>query len=320
MKDLPSANPPFILPAVQIDASVCESASASSSVTSLFRQFPTIAGFAQGLNSDRADYPPSESHLLSLFSPVESPGSGAMAVTVRSRGAFELKYSIDENQASEIKDWARNHLHSDPHADPACDGYRVSSLYLDTPRLDVFHRSEYFRQRKFRLRRYGSEPIVWLEVKRKRRGLVKKRRISVAEADLIARLTQPFDAGWDGTWYRQRMEEQQLQPVSQVTYQRFARMKSVAQGTIRLTIDDRLMASPAVGWQVPSHSFNGTHLLDGQRILELKFREVMPTLFRQLVDRYQLVQTPFSKYRTSVEECIHLDQIAGEKGEGLEHA
>ena len=42
--------------AVEIDAFVCESASASGSVTSPSRQSPSIAGFFDGVYSDRAEY------------------------------------------------------------------------------------------------------------------------------------------------------------------------------------------------------------------------------------------------------------------------
>ncbi len=239
----------------------------------------------------------------------------------KSRGTCELKFLIDRACAAEIKEWARRHLDPDPHSDPACDdGYHVNGLYLDTPHLDVFHRSDFFRQRKFRLRRYGHEPLIWLELKRKRRGLVMKRRVSLNEADLIRRLTQPSDDSWDGHWFRRRLDEQQLNPVTQVGYVRFARVKPLAEGSIRLTIDDGLAARPAIGWQVPSQPFDGIPLQDETSILELKFRAVMPTLFRQLIEQFQLVQTSFSKYRTSVEECVPLDWIAGERCEGMENA
>jgi hypothetical protein len=93
------------------------------------------------------------------------------------RGAFELKFVVDEDRAAAIVDWANRHLEPDPHSDPETGhGYRVNGLYLDTPAFDVFHRNGVFRRRKFRLRRYGSESTIWLEQKRKRRGRVRKRR------------------------------------------------------------------------------------------------------------------------------------------------
>ena len=100
------------------------------------------------------------------------------------------------------------------------------------------------------------------------------------------------------------MDEQQLRPVCQVTYQRLARFKNTDEGVVRLTIDDRLRAIPAEGWTIPTGSLEGVSLLEGKRILELKFRGAMPGMFRQLVEEQRLQVASFSKYRTSVAVCI----------------
>lgn len=228
-------------------------------------------------------------------------------------GAYELKYLIDEERAARIMAWARTHLNPDPHAGgDHGDGYLVNSLYLDTPNLDVFHRSELYQQRKYRLRRYGSDTKIWLEVKAKRKGLVRKQRVAVEDHTVEHRLTQSIDNDWDGVWYRQRLDEHQLRPVCQVTYRRFARVGMTVNGTMRLTIDNSLSGCLANGWQVPNSPLEGVQLLQGQCILELKFQVAMPAIFHQLVADEQLLTTSFSKYRTSVEECVPLDWIAGE--------
>jgi len=239
----------------------------------------------------------------------------------KSRGAYELKFLIDEAHALEIMGWAREHLDADPHFDPELgDGYLVNSLYLDSPKFDVFHRMEGFRQQKFRLRRYGREDLVWFEQKRKRKGLVRKKRVAVDEPDISNRLVMPSDPAWDGIWFRDKVDEQQLRPVCQITYRRFARVKPTDDGHMRLTIDDRLTARLADGWQVPKGQLEGVGLLDGKRILELKFRGAMPTLFRGLVEQQQLQVTSFSKYRTGVEECVPLDALVGDDSQGPANA
>jgi hypothetical protein len=228
------------------------------------------------------------------------------------RGTYELKFLIDAGRAAVITAWAREHLDPDPHADSRLgDGYRVNSLYLDTPQFDVFHRMDGFRQQKFRLRRYGRESLVWFEQKRKRKGLVRKRRVSVPESDIASRLVLPVEAEWDGTWFREKFDQQGLRPVCQVTYERFARIKATNEGLMRLTIDDELTARLADGWTVPAGPIEGVSLLDEQRILELKFRGAMPIIFRRLIEDQQLQLTPFSKYRTSVEECAPFDTLTG---------
>ena len=44
-------------------------------------------------------------------------------------------------------------------------------------------------------------------------------------------------------------------------------------------------------------------LLPGQCILELKFHQTLPTLFKHLIQEWALKPQPVSKYRLSVETC-----------------
>jgi hypothetical protein len=229
------------------------------------------------------------------------------------RGAFETKFIVEHAIALAIQDWARQHLDADPHAGGEGDeGYHVNSVYLDTPNFDTYRRNPFYRRRKFRLRRYGNEATIWLELKRKRNGQVRKRRVSVAEADLPQRLSQPHDREWDGAWFQRRLEKRQLRPVCQVTYRRFARIGTSATGPIRLTIDGDLLASDAANWQVPSAPLPGASLLNGRRIVEFKYLDAMPAMFRGLIQDLRLVPASFSKYRESVAACVPLERLVGE--------
>ncbi len=251
--------------------------------------------------------------VVSVISPAELEQTLSAGSAAKPHGAYELKFLIDVDRASRIMEWARTHLHADPHAGGAHgDGYHVNSLYLDTPNMDVFHRSELYQRRKYRLRRYGTDSKVWLEVKQKRKGLVRKHRVSIDDSQIEHRATGAIDPVWEGAWFRQRLDEHGLRPVCQMTYRRFARVGTTINGTMRLTIDDSLAGCLANGWQVPHSPLEGISLLQNQRILELKFQVVMPVIFRQLVEQEQLLMTSFSKYRTGVEECVPLDWIAGE--------
>jgi hypothetical protein len=244
------------------------------------------------------------------------PDSASLAVSpslVSPHGASEMKFVVDATVADSIAAWAEQHLVADPHAGENGEGYCVNSLYLDTPSFDTFRRRPGYRRRKFRLRRYGNEPTIWLEVKRKRNGLVRKRRVAVAESEWSRQLQQPGDLDWEGAWFRRRLDQRQLQPVCQVTYRRTARVGKSATGPIRLTIDRDLFATHASDWSVPSGSLSGDPLLSGQRIVELKFRDVLPASFRGLIQDLRLAPSAFSKYRESVAACIPLSRLAGER-------
>src|SRR5262249_22260166 len=99
--------------------------------------------------------------------------------------AFELKFLVDEDRARAAEAWARHHLVPDPPGDPALGGASgTTSLYFDTPELDVYHRSPKYRRRKYRVRRYGAEPWTFLERKSKWGDRVAKRRSRVHEAEV----------------------------------------------------------------------------------------------------------------------------------------
>jgi hypothetical protein len=259
-------------------------------------------------SSPHADQPQSDwlgpAPSLALFA--DSPSLTA------SSGSHEMKFVVNEDITQTIMAWARQNLAADPHAHECDEGYHVNSLYLDTPDFDTFRRRPGFRRRKFRLRRYGQESTIWLEVKRKRNGHVRKRRVSVADAELIQHLAQPENPEWEGAWFRRRIDQRQLRPVCQVTYRRFARIGMSATGPIRLTIDRDLLAADATGWQVPATPLPGEPLLKARRIVEFKFRDVLPASFRGLIQDLRLEPATFSKYREGVAACVSLTRLTGE--------
>lgn len=241
-----------------------------------------------------------------------SPGNLGLTSTStsRPRGAYEIKFLITETQSVAIQEWARVHMLADPHSSVEHGyGYAVNSVYLDTPTFDVFHRADKLRQRKFRLRRYGSEPVIWMELKRKINGRVHKRRTAAVEGDLSSMLLSSDATAGEGGWFRQQIQELQLRPICQVTYQRFACVGTSSSGPLRLTLDSQLHCQGTDDWTVPAQQLPTGSLLQNQQILELKFHETIPNSFRDLIHDQRLNIATFSKYRQSVETCISLDRL-----------
>ncbi|MDB5385093.1 MAG: hypothetical protein JWM11_739 [Planctomycetaceae bacterium] len=233
--------------------------------------------------------------------------------TAQGSGVYELKFLIDELVGHQVRDWARTSMQPDPHAVSGTEcGYWVNSLYLDTPAFDVLKRVDGFRQRKYRLRRYGSETAIWMELKRKNNGQVVKRRTTVSEADFEARLASSSDGIWNGRWFQRRLEKLHLRPVCEVTYQRFACVGNSPFGATRLTVDSQLCCARADGWNVPSRPLS-TNSLTNHQVLELKFRNTIPIAFRELIEQLKLKPASFSKYRRSVETCIPISELAGDE-------
>ena len=229
--------------------------------------------------------------------PTQSPG-------LRTGIAYELKFELAQQDVHRMKAWARRHLRPDPHGEDGC--YRVTSVYCDTPGFDVFHRTEGYRGSKLRLRRYGWAPFVFLERKVKRGDRVRKRRVEVAPEDLprlagyLAGTIPP--AGWAAGWFLDRALKKGVAPACRVGYRRSAFFGMADGQSVRLTIDEDLIGVPARGWEAPPLQ-EGLQLLPGGALLELKFQDRIPELFRGLLPELPAQTARISKFRRCIQVC-----------------
>jgi hypothetical protein len=211
--------------------------------------------------------------------------------------AYELKFLLNLEQAREVEAWAQRRLALDPHGDPALGGaYGTTSLYCDTPELDVYHRSPTYRRRKFRVRRYGSAPWAFLERKARWGDRVAKRRTAIPDEEL-ALLAHPMSAvTWPGHWFHRRLLRRRLLPACRIVYQRTAYAGTSYEGPLRLTLDRHILGSLTEEWSLAPPR-RGLPLLSGQLILEFKFRLALPAPFKELVQALRLSPCAVSKYR-----------------------
>jgi hypothetical protein len=213
--------------------------------------------------------------------------------------AAELKFLVPPATADAIRSWAREHLIADPHGG-GLDGdqYTTTSLYSDTPGQDVYRRTGSYGRSKYRVRRYGSSDVVFLERKLRTRALLSKRRSIVVGTDL-PRLNDPLDnlTGWPGAWFAARLAMRRLGPVCQVTYDRTARVANTPYGLARLTVDSNLAARVASQWAFEAPDY--IPVLTNEAIVELKFIVAMPAVFKRVIETFGLVPATVSKYRLS---------------------
>lgn len=215
--------------------------------------------------------------------------------------AYELKYRVSLEQAHWFESWAREHLTPDAYGDSG--RYRVTSLYFDTPSLDVFHRLKGYRRSKYRIRRYGEAPSVFLERKSKRGGTIRKTR-SLISADEIVRLASadPVPQDWDAAWFVRKLANRRLRPVCQVAYARTAFFGMAENSLVRLTIDRDVVGRPHGAWELPPLE-DGRQLIPDGALLEIKFQVRMPALLQALQPRLPSPPDKVSKYRQCVNAC-----------------
>ncbi len=210
--------------------------------------------------------------------------------------ANEVKFTLSDAQADEVRAWARASLQPDPHGSgEADDTYRTTTIYLETPAFDVFHQRGSNGRAKYRIRRYGEGPVIFIERKLKWRGKVAKRRTLVTAEDL-PQLTLASRNGHDGSrWFTRRLDRRLLAPVCQISYERMARMGTTPSGAIRLTMDRDVRARPAGDYAFADHA--GAPVPGVPTILELKYHGDMPAVFLEVVETFKLVPEAISKYR-----------------------
>ncbi len=216
--------------------------------------------------------------------------------------AFELKFQIGLDQADAIEAWARAHLRPDVHGQEG--QYAVATVYCDTPAFDVFHRTAGYQRSKFRLRRYGDGPNVFLERKSKKGDRIRKERVEVPAEQLAWLAGDEGPEDWVGGWFRSRLQRRGLRPTCMVGYDRTAFVGGPADSPVRLTLDRQLIGAQVEGWDVPRPvPVDVEPILPGEALLELKFHVTLPPLFRDLLADLPVTAGRASKYRRCVLAC-----------------
>lgn len=223
----------------------------------------------------------------------------------------EQKYLLDERQRQAIEDAMHENMEPDKYARSA-----VRNIYYDTPDRRLVRRSleKPAYKEKLRLRGYGvikPEDEVFLEMKKKYKGIVYKRRVSMEEQQATAYMADPaarLDAGQIGReidYFKDFYGT--LQPALYLSYDRQAWRST--DNSLRVTLDwnicyrtDNLtLVSEPVGEQL---------LEPGQSLLEIKTATAMPLWLASLLSEYKIRQTSFSKYGTA-----HMRLLKEEKTE-----
>jgi hypothetical protein len=224
---------------------------------------------------------------------------------------YELKYLIDEQRASRIREFIGSHLVPDPHADPRHHNcYAVHSLYLDNPGLELLRGSlEGLRNRfKLRIRFYDADPQqpVFLEIKRRLDGVITKQRAMVARGGLERLLAQQRldqakrrDEGPEAAAAHRDFCHscRQLGALGMVyvSYLREAYV-GVNSEPIRVTLDRHLVTERYHAGAPLAPPVHPCRVLRSSVILEMKFSDRFPHWMQNLARTFDLCRVSVPKY------------------------
>lgn len=210
----------------------------------------------------------------------------------------EIKFLIDEEQREMLEMAFPGRMQEDYYGKSV-----VRSLYFDTPSHLLIRRSieKPVYKEKLRLRSYGQatpDDDIFVELKKKYRGVGFKRRIKLPEAEAMLDLCsgQPLA---DASQIAREIDYfcsmyQQLQPSLLVSYNRTA-YRSCAPDDLRITFDDKIL------WRLRDLSLTapiyGMPLLaKGQVLMEIKTGLAIPLWLSHLLNDNGIFKTSFSKY------------------------
>lgn len=222
---------------------------------------------------------------------------------------IEVKYLLDEMQYRELMKKLEGIAAIDSYGETS-----ILNIYFDTPDYKLIERSleKPLYKEKLRLRTYGipeDDTNAFIEIKKKFKGVVYKRRITMTYAQALAYLTEgarpPKESqiSKEIDYFKQYYKG--LRPAMAISYDRIA-MAGINDPELRITFDTNIR------WRTNDLSLKKGNvgkdiLLPGQHLMELKIAGAMSTELARILDELNIRQVSFSKYGRGYEDYMYKD-------------
>lgn len=224
---------------------------------------------------------------------------------------YELKYLMSRRQQEEIL------RAMEPHMKPDRFGHSsICNIYYDTPDFRLIRHSleKPVYKEKLRVRSYGPagpEDPVFVELKKKYREVVYKRRIVLPQARTAVCLggAAPLPDSQIGREIACVLEfYRALAPAVFLSYERDAYVDRCA-GTFRVTFDDAIRYRQT-GLTLDSGTGGRPLLAPDQVLMELKTAGGLPLWMARALSGQKIYKTSFSKYGAAYRDIV----LTGQKG------
>lgn len=226
---------------------------------------------------------------------------------------YELKYLLTRKQKEIIQEAMLNYMEAD-----AFGRSTICNIYFDTPDYLLIRRSleKPVYKEKLRVRSYGragADSTVFVELKKKYKSVVYKRRVNTTEREAMEYLCK----GIPLSEQNQITEEinyafevyKDLQPAVYLSYEREA-FYGKDDRELRITFDENILwRSENLSLCAPVY---GEPILEpGYCLMEIKIAEAMPLWLVKLLSENHIYKTSFSKYG-----CAYTNMIKNKKYNG----
>lgn len=229
---------------------------------------------------------------------------------------YELKYVIPAELVEPVSRHISAYCELDPYSASSPDHfYEVNSLYFDTPSFLFLRKKLDGDAERFnmRIRGYGGDEF-FLELKYKSQGFVKKRRTfargnvreflereadnaSIPERSNLAQFLNAFHTYRAEpkvlTQYRRKAYFSKYDDYARITFDKDLRCMEES--------DLNLIPNPAL---MTPYDHEDVFANDGCVILELKCPQQVPLWFIDIITKFDLTRTGFSKYASSLSDIF----------------
>lgn len=211
---------------------------------------------------------------------------------------YEKKYKLNNTQYTDLKNRIADKFKEDRFYKST-----ISNIYFDTPDFKLIRRSieKPVYKEKLRLRSYSvpsDNTNVFIEIKKKYKGVVYKRRLPLdyksavnylyknKKPDENSQILKEID--WFKTFY------ENLIPAMYISYDRIA-LVCKDNPSLRLTFDTNITYRQSEV-ELSKGVWGNKLLQKGTNIMEIKFQGAIPLWFTKELDAARIYPTSFSKY------------------------
>lgn len=223
---------------------------------------------------------------------------------------YEIKYLLTRTQKQAILEAMQPYMQLDRYGRTT-----IRNIYYDTENYRLIRRSleKPAYKEKLRIRSYqkaGPEDPVFVELKKKYKDVVYKRRLTLPEAQAM----ESFRYGLPLPVRSQIADEVEyfrafygrLRPAVFLSYEREA-FYALDGGDFRLTFDENILYRES-NFSLGSQAYGIPLLGQGQTLMELKTAGGLPLWMSHALNRIQVYHSSFSKYGMAYQ------RMAAEKG------
>ncbi len=232
---------------------------------------------------------------------------------------YEKKYLISGLKYCLLREYLKDMMTIDEYGEAD-----ICNIYFDTSNHLLIRNSleKPVYKEKLRLRSYGTPKegdTVYVELKKKYKGIVYKRRvkmeISAAEQYLYYNkpIEKPTQIIKEIDWFMKFYEN--IKPSMYISYQRIA-MYGTENPELRITFDRNILWRDRDLW-LEYGSWGSPLLEEDERLMEIKIPGAMPVWLSHILNDLEIYPVSFSKYGKGYQESLQQTYYETRKGDIL---